>query len=108
MHPGDIATFLMKSPLRVFIGIQIPGALHRISNVDGWAAPRRFYCPCHHRRQRIVNAEAGFLGTASLAVPFTTLSGTLFSDRSRIIFVVTVILLVTLLLQRSTLPAVIR
>lgn len=63
-------------------------------------------------RQHIVNAEAGFHGTASLAaaltVPLTTLSSTPFPDRSLIIYVVTAIILITTLLQGSTLPVVIR
>ncbi|AKN16768.1 Na+/H+ antiporter [Mycobacterium haemophilum DSM 44634] len=63
-------------------------------------------------RQRIVTAWAGFRGAvslaAALAVPLTTLSGAPFPDRNLIIFVVTMVILVTVLIQGSTLPAVVR
>src|SRR6185312_13748553 len=63
-------------------------------------------------RQRTVTSWAGFRGAvslaAALAVPLTTLSGAPFPDRSLIIFVVTVVILVTVLVQGSTLPLVVR
>jgi CPA1 family monovalent cation:H+ antiporter len=63
-------------------------------------------------RQRFVTAWAGFRGAvslaAALAIPTTTLSGAPFPDRSLIIFVVIVVILVTVLVQGSTLPAVVR
>ncbi len=63
-------------------------------------------------RQRMVSAWAGFRGAvslaAALAVPMTTHSGAPFPDRSLIVFVVCVVILVTVLMQGSTLPAVVR
>jgi monovalent cation/hydrogen antiporter len=63
-------------------------------------------------RQRFVTAWAGFRGAvslaAALAVPATTLSGAPFPDRSLLIFIVTVVILVTVLVQGSTLPAIVR
>jgi CPA1 family monovalent cation:H+ antiporter len=63
-------------------------------------------------RQRFVTVWAGFRGAvslaAALAVPVTTLSGAPFPDRSLLIFIVIVVILVTVLVQGSTLPAVVR
>lgn len=63
-------------------------------------------------RQRFVTAWAGFRGAvslaAALAVPTTTLSGAPFPDRSLLIFIVVVVILTTVLLQGTTLPAVVR
>ncbi|OHV05139.1 Na+/H+ antiporter [Mycobacterium talmoniae] len=63
-------------------------------------------------RQRTVTSWAGFRGAvslaAALAVPLTTRSGAPFPDRNLIIFVVSVVILVTVLVQGSTLPAVVR
>ena len=63
-------------------------------------------------RQRFVTAWAGFRGAvslaAALAVPTTTLSGAPFPDRSMLIFVVVVVILVTVLVQGTSLPAVVR
>ncbi len=63
-------------------------------------------------RQRAVSSWAGFRGAvslaAALAVPMTTLNGAAFPDRSLIIFIVSVVILVTVLVQGSTLPAVVR
>ena len=63
-------------------------------------------------RQRFVTGWAGFRGAvslaAALAVPMTTLSGAPFPDRSLIIFVVVVVILITVLVQGITLPAVVR
>jgi Na+/H+ antiporter len=63
-------------------------------------------------RQRTVSSWAGFRGAvslaAALAVPMTTRSGAPFPDRSLIIFIVSVVILVTVLVQGSTLPAVVR
>lgn len=63
-------------------------------------------------RQRCVTSWAGFRGAvslaAALAVPQTTYGGKPFPDRNLLIFVVVVVILVTVLLQGSTLPAVVR
>jgi CPA1 family monovalent cation:H+ antiporter len=63
-------------------------------------------------RQRFVTAWAGFRGAvslaAALAVPTKTLSGAPFPDRSMIIFVVVFVILVTVLVQGISLPAVVR
>lgn len=63
-------------------------------------------------RQRFVTVWAGFRGAVSLAaavaVPITTLNGDPFPDRSLLIFIVVVVILVTVLVQGSTLPAVVR
>jgi CPA1 family monovalent cation:H+ antiporter len=63
-------------------------------------------------RQRSVTSWAGFRGAvslaAALAVPLETHSGGPFPDRSMIIYVVSVVILVTVLVQGSTLPAVVR
>ena len=45
---------------------------------------------------------------AALAVPLTTHSGAPFPDRSLIIFVVSFVILVTVIVQGSTLPSVVR
>ncbi|EUA65651.1 sodium/hydrogen exchanger family protein [Mycobacterium xenopi 4042] len=63
-------------------------------------------------RQRAVSSWAGFRGAvslaAALAVPLTTRSGAAFPDRNLIIFVVSAVILVTVLVQGSTLPLVVR
>jgi Na+/H+ antiporter len=63
-------------------------------------------------RQRVVSGWAGFRGAvslaAALAVPLTTQSGTPFPDRNLIVFVVSFVILTTVLVQGSTLPAVVR
>lgn len=63
-------------------------------------------------RQRFVTAWAGFRGAvslaAALAVPPTTLSGAPFPDRSLLIFIVIFVILITVLVQGVTLPAVVR
>jgi monovalent cation/hydrogen antiporter len=63
-------------------------------------------------RQRAVSGWAGFRGAVSLAaaiaVPLTTNSGAPFPDRSLIIFVVTFVILTTVVVQGSTLPAIVR
>ncbi len=63
-------------------------------------------------RQRCVTNWAGFRGAvslaAALAVPLTTLSGAPFPERSLLIFVVVVVILVTVIVQGTTLPAVVR
>jgi monovalent cation/hydrogen antiporter len=63
-------------------------------------------------RQRAVSGWAGFRGAvslaAALAVPLTTHSGAPFPDRSLIIFVVTFVILTTVVVQGSTLPAIVR
>ena len=63
-------------------------------------------------RQRTVSSWSGFRGAvslaAALAVPATTHSGAPFPDRNLIVFVVSVVILVTVLVQGSTLPAVVR
>jgi Na+/H+ antiporter len=141
----DIATFLLNGSLWVFVGVQIPGALHGIVGVDGgvrhalfvalvitgvvivsrifWGEITTLLIRLIDRRQvqrerrvnwrqRFVTVWAGFRGAVSLAaavaVPMTTLSGAPFPDRSMLIFIVTVVILVTVLVQGSTLPAVVR
>lgn len=63
-------------------------------------------------RQRAVSSWAGFRGAvslaAALAVPLSTRSGAAFPDRNLIVFVVSVVILVTVLVQGSTLPFVVR
>jgi Na+/H+ antiporter len=63
-------------------------------------------------RHRVVSNWAGFRGAvslaAALAVPLTTRSGAPFPDRSLIVFVVCVVILVTVLVQGTTLPDVVR
>jgi CPA1 family monovalent cation:H+ antiporter len=63
-------------------------------------------------RQRMVSNWAGFRGAvslaAALAVPLTTHSGAPFPDRNLIIFVVSFVILTTVIVQGSTLPAVVR
>lgn len=64
-------------------------------------------------RQRCVTSWAGFRGAvslaAALAVPMTIHDGTAaFPDRNRIIFVVVIVILVTVLVQGTSLPAVVR
>jgi len=141
----DITTFLINGSLWVFVGVQIPGALRGIANIDGglrhaafialavtgvivgsrifWGEATTVLLRVIDRREvqhtrrvdwrvRFVTVWAGFRGAvslaAALAVPMTTLSGAPFPDRSLLIFVVTVVILVTVLVQGSTLPAVVR
>lgn len=141
----DIATFLLNGSLWVFVGVQIPGALHGIANVGGglrhatylalavtgvviisrivWGEITVVLIRLIDRRaiqrelrvswrQRFVTAWAGFRGAvslaAALAVPATTLSGAPFPDRSLIIYIVTVVILATVLVQGITLPVVVR
>ena len=63
-------------------------------------------------RQRAVNSWAGFRGAvslaAALAVPTTTNTGAPFPDRNLIVFVTTVVIVLTVLVQGSTLAAVVR
>lgn len=63
-------------------------------------------------RPRVVNASAGFRGAvslaAALAVPATVESGAPFPNRDLIIFVVSGVIVVTLVLQGLLLPAIVR
>jgi CPA1 family monovalent cation:H+ antiporter len=63
-------------------------------------------------RQRMVSGWAGFRGAvslaAALAVPLTTHSGAPFPDRNLLIFVVSFVILTTVVVQGSTLPSVVR
>jgi CPA1 family monovalent cation:H+ antiporter len=63
-------------------------------------------------RQRVVSDWAGFRGAvslaAALAVPLATHTGAPFPDRNLIVFVVCVVILVTVLVQGSTLSDVVR
>lgn len=85
-----------------------------LTTVLGRAADRVLKKPTRHVgfRQRCVTSWAGFRGAvslaAALAVPLTTSSGAPFPDRNRIIFVVSVVILVSVLVEGSTLPAVVR
>lgn len=141
----DIVTFLINGSLWVFVGVQIPNAVHGIANVGGglrhaaylalavtgvviasrivWGEATTVLIRLIDRRQvqrerrvslrqRFVTAWAGFRGAvslaAALAVPTTTLSGAPFPDRNLLIFIVVVVILVTVLVQGITLPAVVR
>lgn len=141
----DMATFLINGSLWVFVGVQVPGALHGIAGFDGgvrhavfialavtgvviasrifWGEATTLLLRLIDRREaqrarrvswraRVVTAWAGFRGAvslaAALAVPAVTLSGAPFPDRSLLIFVVVFVILVTVLVQGSTLPAVVR
>jgi monovalent cation/hydrogen antiporter len=140
----DISTFLINGSLWVFVGVQIPGALHGIAHIDGgirhavllavavtgviivtrFASVEistvlgRVFDKSIRResrnvgfRQRCVTSWTGFRGAvslaAALAVPLTAHGGP-FPDRSLIIFVVVFVILVTVILQGSTLPFVVR
>jgi CPA1 family monovalent cation:H+ antiporter len=63
-------------------------------------------------RQRMVSGWAGFRGAVSLAtalaVPSTLADGTPFPDRDLIVFVASVVILLIMLLQGTTLPLVVR
>ena len=141
----DMATFLINGSLWVFVGVQIPNAVHGIADVDGglrhaafialavtgvvilsrifWGELTTVSLRVLDRREaqrarrvtwrmRFVTAWAGFRGAvslaAALAVPATTLSGAPFPDRSLLIFIVAFVILVTVLVQGTTLPAVVR
>jgi monovalent cation/hydrogen antiporter len=141
----DMSTFLINGSLWVFVGVQLPGALHGIADVGGglrravvlalavtgvviatriaWVEVTTVLGRVVDRamrrpnravgfRQRFVTGWAGFRGAvslaAALAVPLTTLSGAPFPQRNLIIFVVSVVILVTVLLQGGTLPLVVR
>ncbi|CAM4086981.1 Sodium, potassium, lithium and rubidium/H(+) antiporter [Mycobacterium basiliense] len=84
------------------------------TTVLGRAVDRIVNKPTRHVgfRQRCVTSWAGFRGAvslaAALAVPMTTLSGAPFPDRNLIIFVVSIVILVTVLVQGSSLPALVR
>ncbi|WP_067974270.1 Na+/H+ antiporter [Mycolicibacter icosiumassiliensis] len=141
----DMATFLINGSLWVFVGVQIPGAVHGIVNVGAglrhatvlalavtgvvvvtrivWSEITTVLIRTLDRRavqrtrrigwrQRAVSSWAGFRGAvslaAALAVPLTTHAGNPFPDRNLIIYVVSFVILVTVLVQGSTLPAVVR
>lgn len=141
----DITTFLINGSLWVFVGVQLPAALHGIAGVDGGIRHATYLAlavtgaviltrfawvelttilgrvidkgfrkesRAVEFRQRSVTSWAGFRGAvslaAALAVPLETHSGAPFPDRSLIIYVVSVVILVTVLVQGSTLPAVVR
>lgn len=141
----DTATFLINGSLWVFVGVQVPNALHGISGADGglrhaafialavtgvvivsrifWGEGTTLLLRLLDRRQgqrarrftwrmRFVTAWAGFRGAvslaAALAVPTATLSGAPFPDRSLLIFIVVVVILTTVLVQGTSLPAVVR
>jgi monovalent cation/hydrogen antiporter len=63
-------------------------------------------------RQRLVSGWAGFRGAVSLAaaiaVPLTTRSGAPFPDRNLLVFVVSFVILTTVIVQGSTLPSIVR
>jgi monovalent cation/hydrogen antiporter len=63
-------------------------------------------------RQRMVSNWSGFRGAvslaAALAVPLTTHSGAPFPDRNLIIFVVSFVILTTVIVQGTSLPAIVR
>ncbi|OSC37657.1 Na+/H+ antiporter [Mycobacterium decipiens] len=106
------ATLLALAVTGVVIATRI--AWVEITTVLGRAVDRCMKKPTRHVdfRQRCVTSWAGFRGAvslaAALAVPLTTHSGAPFPDRNLIIFVVSVVILVTVLVQGSSLPAVVR
>ena len=141
----DITTFLLNGSLWVFVGIQIPSAVHGIDHVDGgirhavylalsvtgvvvasrffWGEATTWVLRIIDRRevqrtrrvtwrQRMVTAWAGFRGAvslaAALAIPLHTHSGQPFPDRSMIVFVVVIAILLTVIVQGTSLPAVVR
>jgi CPA1 family monovalent cation:H+ antiporter len=112
--PGGLrrAAFLALAVTGVIILTRF--AWVEITNLLGRAADKAMGHPTSHVgfRQRCVTSWAGFRGAvslaAALAVPLTTHSGEPFPNRNRIIFVVVVVILVTVLLQGSTLPLVVR
>lgn len=141
----DITTFMLNGSLWVFVGVQIPSAVHGISDfrygvthalvlapvVTGVIVVSRFFWGeattallrlVDRRaiqrtrriswRARMVTAWAGFRGAvslaAALAIPLTTRDGQPFPDRSLIVFVVVVVILLTVITQGTTLPAVVR
>ena len=63
-------------------------------------------------QQRTASGWAGFRGAVSLAtalaVPTTVLSGAAFPDRDLLVFVTSVVILLTIVVQGTTLPAVVR
>jgi len=63
-------------------------------------------------QQRTASGWAGFRGAVSLAtalaVPTTVLSGAAFPDRDLLIFITSVVILLTIVVQGTTLPAVVR
>ncbi|QUR68094.1 Na+/H+ antiporter [Mycobacterium spongiae] len=85
-----------------------------LTNVLGRIVDRCMNRPTRHVgfRARCVTSWAGFRGAvslaAALAVPMTTHDGAPFPDRNLIIFVVSMVILVTVLIQGSSLPAVVR
>jgi CPA1 family monovalent cation:H+ antiporter len=106
------ATYIALAVTGVVIGSRIVWGevtTWLIRGIDRRAVQRERRAPW---RQRFVIAWAGFRGAvslaAALAVPATTLSGAPFPDRSLLIFIVIFVILVTVLVQGSTLPAVVR
>ncbi|MCV7122179.1 Na+/H+ antiporter [Mycobacterium lacus] len=85
--------------LTTVVGRAVDKGMRRQARQVGW-------------RQRCVTSWAGFRGAvslaAALAVPLTAHGGAPFPDRSLIIFVVSGVILVTVLVQGSTLPLVVR
>lgn len=94
-----IATRIIWVELTTLLGLALDKSLHKPTRYVGF-------------HQRSVTSWAGFRGAvslaAALAVPLTTHSGAPFPDRNLIIFVVSVVILVTVLVQGSSLPAVVR
>jgi CPA1 family monovalent cation:H+ antiporter len=93
-----VTRFVWREATTVFIRMLDRREVQRARRVD-W-------------RQRAVTGWAGFRGAVSLAaaiaVPMTTHSGAPFPDRSLILFVVSFVILTTVLVQGSTLPAIVR
>ncbi len=106
------ATLLALAVTGVVIATRITWV--EVTTLLGLAVDRSLSKPTRHVgfRQRSVTSWAGFRGAvslaAALAVPLTTHSGAPFPDRNLIIFVVSVVILVTVLVQGSTLPRVVR
>ncbi len=106
------ATVLALAVTGVVIATRI--AWVQATTVLGHTVDRVLKKPTRHVgfRQRCVTSWAGFRGAvslaAALAVPMTTNSGAPFPDRNLIIFVVSVVILVTVLVQGTSLPTVVR
>ncbi|MFF5173585.1 Na+/H+ antiporter [Micromonospora sp. NPDC000089] len=132
----DLSTFLVNGSLFVLLGMQIPRAFESITSrsmAQAWLLAATVTAlvvvirlvwvqlfsyglpvvrgPDVDRRVRLAAGWAGFRGAvslaAALAVPVTTLAGTPVPDRDLIIFCTAVVIVSTILIQGTTLPAVV-
>ncbi|MGC5020141.1 Na+/H+ antiporter [Micromonospora sp. DT47] len=134
----DLSTFLINGSLFVLLGMQIPRAVESVTTksvtqavtiavvVTGvvmairlvWVQLFSYGLPVVRRgphvdrRVRLAAGWAGFRGAvslaAALAVPVTTATGTPVRERDLIIFCTAVVIVSTILIQGTTLPAVVR